>query len=299
MALRALLERVLALPPVATARSVLDVYGRAAGGLLANGLAFSALFAAVPSMLLVLGLIGWLAAGDVEIQRQVTDALVAALPPLGDLVRDSVAAFTDGAALASIVGIVGLIWTVGGLFGALDTAFARVYSDERERSGLWRTARGILLVGALGIVVVIVVVVVAVVATFAAIDQVDGSLASDLAGWLGSPLVLLVVACAAIVAGYRILPPKPPRWRALLLPSVVVGVVLVVFGQAFTFLVPRLVGAAELAGSLASGFAALAWLSLSFQALLLGAAWVRVRDEGRSASLERAAAPAEPGVGRE
>jgi hypothetical protein len=50
----------------------------------------------------------------------------------------------------------------------------------------------------------------------------------------------------------------------------------------------------------------LAWLSLTFQALLLGAAWVRVRDEGDggpgsagSAALGRAAAPAEPGGRRE
>ena len=49
--------------------------------------------------------------------------------------------------------------------------------------------------------------------------------------------------------------------------------------QIFTFLVPRLVGVAALAGSLASAFIALAWLSFTFQALLYGAAWVRVRDE--------------------
>ena len=43
---------------------VLDIYGHAAGGLLANGLAFSALFAAIPTTLLILG-VGWLDhAGD-------------------------------------------------------------------------------------------------------------------------------------------------------------------------------------------------------------------------------------------
>ena len=50
--------RVLAQPQVAQVMAVLDVYGRAAGGLLANGLAFSALFAAIPTTLLVLGLTG-------------------------------------------------------------------------------------------------------------------------------------------------------------------------------------------------------------------------------------------------
>ena len=66
---------------------------------------------------------------------------------------------------------------------------------------------------------------------------------------------------------------------------------------------PRLVGVAALAGSLASAFIALAWLSFTFQALLYGAAWVRVRDaeraRGRSAGLGGPAAPAEPGGGGE
>ena len=51
----AILARVLDQPTVAKVMRVLDIYGRAAGGLLANGLAFSALFAAIPTTLLVLG----------------------------------------------------------------------------------------------------------------------------------------------------------------------------------------------------------------------------------------------------
>ena len=58
---------------------------------------------------------------------------------------------------------------------------------------------------------------------------------------------------------------------------------MVILSQIFTFLVPRLVGVAALAGSLASAFIALAWLSFTFQALLYGAAWVRVRDESPTA----------------
>jgi len=57
----AILARFLDEPRVARVRTVLDIYGHAAGGLLANGLAFSTLFAAIPTTLLVLGLagLGW------------------------------------------------------------------------------------------------------------------------------------------------------------------------------------------------------------------------------------------------
>ena len=54
---------------------------------------------------------------------------------------------------------------------------------------------------------------------------------------------------------------------------------LTILARVFAFLAPRLIGAAALLGTLATVFAALAWLALSFQALLLGAAWVRDRVE--------------------
>ena len=78
----------------------------------------------------------------------------------------------------------------------------------------------------------------------------------------------------------------------------IVGIAVVVLAQVFTFLVPRLVGSVAFAGSLAAAFIALAWLSFTFQALLYGAAWVRVRDEARSV-LGGAAATTEPGGGGE
>ena len=308
---RAFLAWILERPPVVVGRQVLDIYGRAAGGLLANGLAFAALFAAIPSALLVFGLAGWLAAGDPAIREQVTDALVAALPPLAELIRDSVDALADGAALASIVGVIGLVWTVSRLFVAADVAFARIFADSPERTGLWRTVRGLLVVAVLGAVAITIIVALGVVAALDAVGDGRRSVARDVAGLLGSLPVLLAVACAAVSVGYRVLPSRRPRWRALLLPAVVVGVVLVVLSQAFGYLVPRLVGVAALAGPLASAFVALAWLSFSFQAVLLGAAWVRVREARRrapelggrpgagSATLEGAAAETEPGGGGE
>ena len=62
-------------------------------------------------------------------------------------------------------------------------------------------------------------------------------------------------------------------------------------------LVPRLVGVAALAGSLASAFIALAWLSFTFQALLYGAAWVRVRDELADREGRRISRPGRPRSG--
>ena len=94
--------------------------------------------------------------------------------------------------------------------------------------------------------------------------------------------VVLAVAFGVMTLVYRTVPPRAPKWRSILLPAAVVAVIAVVLSQVFVFLAPRLVGAAALAGSLATAFVALAWLSFTFQALLYGAAWVRVREDAAS-----------------
>ena len=112
----AILERVLDEPRVARVRAVLDTYGHAAGGLLANGLAFSALFAAIPTLLLILGLAGWLANDPAARERCRGCAhrrLPAARRP--DRVVRSTRS-SQGAAAASIIGVVGLVWTVSQLY---------------------------------------------------------------------------------------------------------------------------------------------------------------------------------------
>jgi membrane protein len=305
MDIRSFMARVMERPRVVAARAVFDTYGRAAGGLLANGLAFSALFAAIPTTLLVLGLAGWAASGDATIQEQVSDALAAAFPPLADLIERSVQAISDGAALTSLVGVIGLLWTVSQLFGAMDTAFARIFSGVPERGVVRRTVLGFAGVGILATVIVGVVASLGALAALDALTNGQASLAGGAIELLASPPSLGLATALVVLVVYRMLPPRAPTWRALLLPAVVVAAILVILSQAFAFLVPRLVGVASLAGPLASGFAALAWLSLSFQSFLLGAAWVRVRDQRRdpaaadrwveSATLERAAPAAEAG----
>jgi uncharacterized BrkB/YihY/UPF0761 family membrane protein len=77
---------------------------------------------------------------------------------------------------------------------------------------------------------------------------------------------------------YRFVPTSPPLRRAIALPALAAGVILAAFTQVFAFIAPRLVGVAALYGAFVAVFALLAWLSVGFNVLLLGAAWARVRD---------------------
>ena len=302
----AVLATFLDRPRVAKVMRVLDVYGRAAGGLLANGLAFSALFAAIPTALLVLGVGGFVTAGNPAARDRLAHALIEAFPPLTDLIDGAVNAISQGAALTSIVGFVGVIWTVSQFYGAIDVAFARIFAEAQERDVVKRTVRGLLTVVLIGAAIVAFVVLVSLASWIDALAPTDVPIATGFVGVLRSLPALMVIAIGLVLAIYRMLPPSAPRWRSAITPAVIVGIAVVVLSQVFSLLVPRLVGVAALAGSVASAFIALAWLSFTFQALLYGAAWVRVRDENAdragsatSLGLGRPAAPAEPGGGGE
>ena len=305
MDVAAILARFLDRPRVAGVMRVLDVYGRAAGGLLANGLAFSALFAAIPTALLVLGVGGFVAAGNPGARDRLAIALIEAFPPLTDLINGAVTAISQGAALTSIIGFLGVIWTVSQLYGAIDVAFARIFAGAPERDIVHRTARGLLVVVLIGVAIVAFVVLVSLASFLDALAPTDVPIATLIVAALRSVPFLMALAVGIILATYRLLPPIAPRWRSALIPAIVVGIAIVVLSQVFALLVPRLVGVAALAGSLASAFIALAWLSFMFQAVLYGAAWVRVRDEvadgaaATSAGLGRPAASAESGGGGE
>jgi len=299
----AILSRVLDRPRVAKVMRVLDIYGHAAGGLLANGLSFSALFAAIPTTLLVLGVAGWITAGNPQASTRVANALIEAFPPLAELINGAVDAVSRGAALTSLIGVVGVIWTVSQLYGALDVAFARIFAEAPERDIIRRTARGFLVVLLIGGAIVAFVVLVSLAGLIDAFLPGEMPIASLTISVVRSIPFLSLVAALVVLVTYHELPSNAPRWRSALVPAIVVGIAIVVLSQIFVALVPRLVGVAALAGSLASAFIALAWLSFTFQALLYGAAWVRVRDEAAdqavSDGLGSPAAPAEPGGGGE
>lgn len=276
-----------------------DVYGRAPGGLLANGLAFTALFAIVPVALVTLGVAGVLVV-DATVQRQLAIAIGVLLPPVRELIDDALRSMSEGAGVTSVIGFIGLIWTVSQFYVTLDIAFSRIFTGTPERDLVRRTARGFMWVAGLVGIVVALIVGGSLAAAAEALLPTTSTALTTFGRIMSSPPVVISIGVGVVLMAYRVLPPQAPSWRAAWLPAVVVGTGIIVLSQLFLFLAPRFVSAAAVAGSLATAFIALAWLSFTFQLLLLGAAWVRVRDGGvpvePGSALAAPAATAEPGV---
>ena len=295
----AILGAFLDRPRVATARQVFDVYGRAPGGLLANGLAFTALFAIVPVALVTLGVAGVLVV-DPTVQRQLAIAIGVLFPPVRELVDDALRSMSEGAGVTSIIGFVGLLWTVSQFYVTLDIAFSRIFTDTPERDLVRRTARGFMWVAGLVGIVVALIVGGSLAAAAEALLPTTSTALTTFGRIMSSPPVVISIGVGVVLIAYRVVPPRAPSWRAAWFPAVVVGTGVIILSQLFLFLAPRIVSAAAVAGSLATAFIALAWLSFTFQLLLLGAAWVRVRGRGfpieLGSALAAPAATAEPGV---
>ena len=282
MELPAALTRFLERPATVTIRKVLDVYGRAPGTLLANGLAFTALFSVVPIALVTLGVAGLLVK-DPAVQQQLATALASIVPPLRDLIQEALVAMSQGAAVSSLIGVAGLIWTVSQFYVTFDVAFARLFTDEPERDVLRRTARGFIWVAGLVGVVVALIVAGSLAAAAEALLPTTSTALTAFGRIVSTPPVVILITIGVVLAMYLILPPQSPPIRAALAPAIGAGLAIFALAQLFLFAAERIVGVAALAGPLATAFIALAWLSFSFQALLYGAAWTSVR-QGSSAA---------------
>jgi len=274
--LRAAAGRVLDWSPVRTTRRVLDAYGAVGGGLLAGGLAYSALFALLPSLLLLTGIVGFVV-HDPERRIAIVRGIGQALPPLEGIVSASLDQITQNAAGLGIVGLVGLAWGASHFYGSLDDAFARIFRDERRRGFVIRTVRGMLSVVLL-VTVFIAALVLTGIASYLAAAAASRFGDGSQAFWqVASPALAGVVFVSATATIYRLVPARPTPWRAVGLPAVVAGIALTLLTQLFSYVAPRLIGIGSVYVTFVAIFAAMVWLSIGFQILLLGAAWARDR----------------------
>jgi membrane protein len=272
------IERIGGNPAVRTLVATLGTYDRAGGGLVAGGLAYAALIALLPGLLLALSVFGLLV-DDPAIREDLVGTIATAFPPVEELVRGALEQVSAGAVPTGIIAIVGLLWGSSRFYAALDYAFSRVFHNAPRRNEIVRTLRGLVVTG-LFVALPIAAAGVGAVAAWLLDAAPSGPPAGALEQLLlrvGSPLAAVLLFVGGTMVVYRFVPATRVPVRAFGMPALVVGLVLAAFTQAFALIAPLLFGMAALFGTLVTAFALLAWLSIGFNVLLLGAAWTHVR----------------------
>jgi YihY family inner membrane protein len=268
---------ILDLPPIRRPRAIFAIYNQAGGSLLAEGLAFSSLFAGLTGLLFAVGIFGYLVPAESDRQR-LLDGFTGQLAPLAPMARDGLNSVVAHAGVFSIVGLVGLAWGASHFYGALDEAIARVFALTPARGPFDRILRGfvsvVLLVGGLA----------AGIAISAAQTMVASGIGSGPGGDIGRIVSLAaftvftaVVVVIAVGLLYRVVPNTSVPLSVLRVPALIAGLVLTALAELLVFITPLLTGALSVFGGVAVVFASLAWLHIAFEVLLVGASWTRVR----------------------
>jgi len=268
-----LVERIKGLRAVRTALAVMGTAGAAGLPLLAMALAFTTMFAILPGVLLLSGVLGW-AISDPLTRADLLARLVSYIPPLAGLFEDSLESLVRERGALSVIGLLGLIWGASNFYAALDEVMRRLFPGGAVRGFVSRRVRGVVAVMvlvALGVGTILLSGLWAFVQTTLA-DL--GPLVS-----LAVPLLSIVLITVVVLIVYRYVPTAPPSWRAAIPPAIAAGTGIGLLTNLFTVLAPLLVGGLAAFGVIATVFAALVWLNFCFQLLLYGAAWARYRRD--------------------
>jgi membrane protein len=240
-------------------RLVLDVKDRfdeIHGGYLASAITLSTFLSLFPLLLVITAVVGFVTANN----SNVVDEIISNLGLTGDAataVRDAMDAARQSRRAASIVGLVGLLWSGLGLVAAIQYAFDAVWQvkgrgiKDKLYGLLWLAGAGLLFVASFALTALLAYV------PFLA------------------PLNILVglgIGTGLFLWSQRVLANRDVGWRPLL-PGAVLGAVGFEILKAIgSFLVPRLVASSSaLYGSIGTVFAILAWLFFFGRLLVLSA----------------------------
>jgi membrane protein len=269
--LEELANRVTSIVPVRVTLAVMDTAGQAGAGLFSAALAFTTLFAVFPLMLLFGGILGWLIQDPAQREALLLQ-LVSYFPPIEDLLAHSLNSIVNSREALTIIGLVGLAWGASGYYAALDEVMRRIFSGP-PRDFIAQRIRGVITVMVL-IGLMVGALLLTSIASF--VTSVTGQ---DEIVRILTPLGALVVLVAVVLGIFLLVPTAPPSVRAALPPAVLAGLGIGLLTNLFGLLAPWLIGGLLAFGLIATVFAALIWLNLSYQILLYGAAWARLRRD--------------------
>jgi membrane protein len=236
-------------------------YGELYGNQMASAVTLTAFLTLFPLVLVGIAVIGFLAVGSEDLAERIVDNL-GLTGRAAETITDAVDTAQKSRRVASVVGVLGLLWTGLGLAGAVTYAYNTVWQVQAR--GLKDRLIGLTWLAGLGVLLG---------ATFAASSVIE---------WIGGGVTALVVAVGIALNSVLflwtswMLPARRIPLRALVPSAVLGGVALEILKVVGTLIVPRLVAdSSALYGSIGVVFAILLWL-LFFGRLVVYVAVIEV-----------------------
>lgn len=198
---------------VSKVRSAVELGRESDLSFLAGSIAFFAFFSIVPALLLAMAMASILG-GDQFVTRAM--ALVQTyLSEEGSEVINEALTDPSGAVGASIVGVVGLLWSALKVFRSIDIAFDRIYGADATTSLPRQILNGLVVLLAIGAGTVLLIVVQIAIARLGL---------SGRASLIGVP-VLIVGLLVVLMPVFYVMPPRSVSAR-----EIVPGTIIAAFG---------------------------------------------------------------------
>ena len=242
---------------------------------LAQQVAFSALLAFLPTVILLIGLLGLLGTGVFDsLERFVGSVAPHGVVDMIDLAKKDAAQNKSASAIAFVIGVIAALWAASGAMGAVVKAVNRAY-DRLETRPFWKVRLiSLLLVFATGLVLagtfLLIVFGGSLGDAIARRTPLDGGfkLLWDIARW---PIAFVAVLLFFALV-YYLAPNKEQRgWRWTTPGSLFGSVMWLVLSGLFALYTSFSSSYDKTYGSLAGGIVLLLWLNYSAWAILFGA----------------------------
>jgi membrane protein len=245
----------------ATVLRVQKRYGELNGNYLASAVTLSAFLSIFPLLLFAIAVLGFISAGTPHLANDVVKNL-GLTGTAADQIRTAIGTAQQSRRAASVIGVVGLLWSGLGLVAAVQYAINAAWQvtgrgwRDKLKGLLWLAGATLLILNSFAIAAVL----------------------NFLPGFL-APLGILAglsVNLGLWVWTFKVLATRDVGWKALLPGAVVAALGLEILKAVGAFYVPRAVASASaLYGTLGVVFAILAWL-LFFGRLVVYACVVNV-----------------------
>jgi membrane protein len=236
---------------------VTERFSAVGGGPLSASIALSAFLSLFPLLLVGIAVVGFISSGDTSFATK----LVSDLGLEGrsaQVMTDAIEAAEGSRRAASIVGVVGLLWSGLAVVGSLQNAINAVWQErgrglvDRLVAIRWLAGAVVLFLGSAAL----------------------GPIATFLPGWLAPLFIVAGLALSTLlfVWTYTTLGHAHQGWRAHVVGAVIVAVGFELLKQVGSWYVPRAVASSSaLYGSIGVVFAVLAWLAMYGQLIVYGA----------------------------
>jgi YihY family inner membrane protein len=250
--------------PLAIAFAVFKKFGDDQAGNLAALIAYYAFFSLFPLLLVLVTVVGYVLAGNPDLQQRLLDSAVSQFPVIGDQLRTNIGE-ARGSGIALVVGVIGALWGGLGALDAMQNAMNSVWNVPKvHRPNLLQTRlRGLIM---------LVVLATAITASTAL-----GSAGSytDRLGPAGTVVVLALTAvlnAGLFTMAFKVLTNVDIDWRAQVPGAIVAGIAFTLLQAAGGWYVERVLrNASEIYGTFAVVLGLLSWLYLLAQVTVFAA----------------------------